>query len=97
MSACIYDDYPPTSSGTANMKANATLIAAAPTITAELIAARRKMEAAEGLVDALSSLLPQNLGPLPKHMADTETVPVDMTFGEIRATRAALAKWEAMP
>ena len=43
MSACIYDDYPPSKSGTANMLANATLIAAAPTVTAELIAARKRI------------------------------------------------------
>ena len=35
------------------MIANAVLFTSAPTITAELIAARRKLEAAQGLVDAL--------------------------------------------
>lgn len=47
MSACIYDDYPPTISGTANMLANAAIIAAAPTITAELIASRKRIESLE--------------------------------------------------
>ena len=53
--------------------------------------------AAEGdllgeMVVALTALLPSNLGPLPAHMGDSETLPVDMTCGEIRKARALLAK-----
>ena len=88
MSACIYDDYPPTSSGTANMKANATLIAAAPTITAELIAARRKLEAAQGMVDVLRRAI---------EAIDAAYDGPDDNGAYSTLERAALAKWEAMP
>lgn len=44
------------------------------------------------LLEALEQLLPQNLGPLPEGQPDSLTVPVDMTFGEIRRARAAIAR-----
>ena len=94
MSACIYDDYPPTSSGTANMKANATLIAAAPTITAELIAARRKLDAAEGL-----SMAAQGLGAMPEGycFCSAHRIGDDSKTHEPECAdlRAALAAWDA--
>lgn len=46
------------------------------------------------LVKALRQLLPQNLGPLPDHFPDSMVMPVDMTVGEIRTARAALAAME---
>ena len=49
-------------------QADAALIAAAPTITAELIAARRKLEWVQGLVEAATALLAQVDGLIPiKH------------------------------
>ena len=44
------------------------------------------------LVEALEALLPSNVSVENCNIPDDETVPVDMTLGDIRAARAALAK-----
>ena len=76
---------------------NAALIAAAPTITAELIAARRKLEAVQGLVDALGEI---------GHMGFDMPATLDLTDDDWRrrrtslmqqSARAALGAWEATP
>lgn len=45
-------------------------------------------------VDAIKELLPSNVGWLPAHMPDSATLPLDVTFGEIRKGRAFLARYE---
>ena len=63
-------------------EANARLIAAAPTITAELIAARRKLEAAERLHGAIAGLRNElSWSPKTRAIADKMT--------------AAIAAWDA--
>ncbi len=44
------------------------------------------------LREAVIILLPSNLGPVPHHLDDGFVFPVDITAGEIRAARAALAE-----
>ena len=66
----------------AEQDASATIIAATPTITAELIAARRKLEAAERLHGAISGLRNElSWSPKTRAIADKMT--------------AAIAAWEA--
>lgn len=48
--------------------------------------------AAPELLEALEGLMPTNLGSLPDTMPDSATLPLDVTFGELRAARAALSK-----
>lgn len=48
----------------------------------------------ERLREALTNLIPQNLGAVPVSVPDSTTVPVDMTIGEIRRARAAIAASE---
>lgn len=48
--------------------------------------------AATDLFEALSELMPRNLGKLPATMPDSATLPLDVTFGELRRAIAALAK-----
>lgn len=52
----------------------------------------RLIAAAPDLLESLEELLPQNLGAPPDALQDHMTVPVDMTVGEIRRARAAIAK-----
>ena len=59
----------------------------------EVIANARLIAAAPDMLAALEILLPCNLGPLPAAQFDEGfVVPVDMTAGEIRIARAAIAK-----
>lgn len=48
--------------------------------------------AAPDLLEALEELVPLNLGMIPANMPDDTVLPVDVTFGEIRRARAAIAK-----
>lgn len=71
---------------------NTALIAAAPAITAELIAARRMIEAAQGLVDAV-----QSLGAMPEGycFCSSSRIGDDSKTHEPECAdiRAALATW----
>lgn len=53
---------------------------------------RESADLIEQLTEALEGLLPGNLGSLPATMPDTATLSLDVTFGELRKARAALAK-----
>lgn len=50
--------------------------------------------AAPALLKALVEMMPTNLGALPDTMPDSATLPLDVTFGELRRARAAIAKAE---
>lgn len=52
MSACIYDDYPPSLEGTDNMQANASFIAAARDLVPALLAERDALAAAKWSAEA---------------------------------------------
>lgn len=48
--------------------------------------------AAPELLHALAGMIPTNLGAIPDTMSDSETIPLDVTVGELRSARAAIAK-----
>lgn len=50
----------------------------------------RIMAASPTLYEALKGLMPTNLGSLPATMPDSATLPLDVTFGELRQAMAAL-------
>lgn len=49
---------------------------------------------AQDLLAAIKQLMPSNLGSLPATMPDSATLPLDVTFGELRQAIAAIAKAE---
>ncbi|PKQ00192.1 MAG: hypothetical protein CVT74_05045 [Alphaproteobacteria bacterium HGW-Alphaproteobacteria-13] len=48
--------------------------------------------AAPDMLAALEGLMPINLGAIPAALADDETLPCDVTIGELRAARDAILK-----
>ena len=86
--ACLYDDYPPSPMGFDSIRANARLIALAPTLARQVIAARKLAEALEAIADEH-----QVRGGYCQ--SDISTEPV-LNIDEMQAVAlAALAEWEA--
>jgi hypothetical protein len=68
------------------------------TPSAELLRIREELRCERALVadchEALTGLMPRNLGRLPETMPDSSTLPLDVTFGELRKAIAVLARLE---
>lgn len=56
----------------------------------------RLIAAAPDMLAAIKRLMPNNLGSLPATMPDSATLPLDVTFGELRQAMAAIAKAEGL-
>lgn len=56
------------------------------------LANARLIAAAPDLLAALRGLMPSNVGALPSTMPDGATLPLDVTFGELRRAMAAIDK-----
>lgn len=65
-----------------------------PGLGPEAARIRTTLTAAPDLLAALIALMPSNLGALPETMPDSAKLSLEVSFGELRKARAAIAKAE---